>query len=152
MKQSQQDQDVENRIENVESQLKDALAQIEALKSAQSGAQDVTLDAITCRTLAVVDDEGKRGVRLWINEYGGVVSAFGKDGGSAALGIDEDGGVVGAYGKDGEGIYLSNNRYGGSMAIFDTGGKNVVQASVAEDGGSGIEIRDKDGNQTGSLP
>ena len=67
---------------------------------AQSGAEDVTFGEITCRRLEVVDDEGK----LFNNEHGGAVKAYGKDGGQAPFGNDE---------------------YGGAMALFDKGGNRT---------------------------
>lgn len=65
---------------------------------AQSGVQDVTFGKITCSELKVVDEEGKVGVRLHNDHYGGSVYAYGKDGkGAAALGTDKDGGVMGIF-------------------------------------------------------
>ena len=132
-------QDVEHRIENLESQLKDALAQIEALKSAQSEAQDVTFGKIVCRKLTVIDEgeaelgeEGHESVVLEsFPDYGGFVYAYGKDGGSAQLFNDEN---------------------GGSLAIFNKARNNMIRASVADDGRGIVETKDKNGNQTGKLP
>jgi len=93
---------------------------------AQSGAEDVTFGEITCRRLEVVDDEGK----LFNNEHGGAVKAYGKDGGQAEL---------------------STYEYGGGIAIFNKGGQNVLQASVEGKGGGIIRTYDKSGNRTGRL-
>ena len=110
---------------------------------AQSGAQDVTFGEIACRGLTVVDGEGKRGVRLWINEYGGRVKAFGKDGGSATLQISRDGGVIDAKGKDGGYALLSTNQHGGIVAAS---GKDGGQASLSNDKYGGVvTARGKDG-------
>ena len=85
-------QDVKDRIESLESQLKDALARIEALESAQASAQNVTFGEITCRNLRVINEKGYAGVILRTDENGGVVRAYGKPGGRAS-------GVYGAFSK-----------------------------------------------------
>jgi len=56
------------------------LTRIEAIESAQSGEQDVTLGAITCRGLTVDDGEGKKSVVLSNNSYGGLMALFNKGG------------------------------------------------------------------------
>ena len=102
---------------------------------AQSGTEDVTFGEITCRGLTVVDGEGKRGVRLWINEYGGRVKTFGKDGGSATLQISWDGGVIAVKGNDGGYALLSTNEHGGIVAAS---GKDGGQASLSNDKYGGV--------------
>ena len=59
---------------------------------AQSGAEDVTFDWITCHGLIVVDDEGNKSVGLTNNVTGGAVDVYGKDGSEAHLSTNEDGG------------------------------------------------------------
>ena len=128
------------------------LASVSSDSIAQSGAEDVTFGEITCRKLNVIDDEGNKSVRLYLNKNGGAVVASGKDGGLAALANYAHGGFVGAYGKGGDyGVQLFNDEYGGGMAIFNKDGETAVKASVA-DGGGLIETRDKAGNPTGKLP
>lgn len=156
-------QDVEHRIESLESQLKDAFAEIEALKSAQSGAQDVTFGEITCRGLNVVDGKrslvmaylttnehggvvhvcdkgGKSGAQLFTDEYGGAVLAIGKNGGQAVLNIDEHGGTVGAIGKNGD--------YGAQLRVDEGGG---VVAATGEDGGEAQMAITEDGGEITAI-
>jgi hypothetical protein len=55
--------------------------------------------------LRVVDANGKTNVTLTIDEHGGVVVAFGKDGNlGASFSVDERGGIVAAFGKDEESL------------------------------------------------
>ena len=117
----------------------------------QSRADDVRFGEITCRRLEVVDDEGNKSVRLYANEHGGAVKAYGKDGGQAALYTNEHGGAVSVKGKDGGQAELQINENGGGMAIYNKVHENVLQASVEGKGGGIIRTYDKSGNRTGRL-
>ena len=67
------------------------------------------------------------------------------------LSAKKNGGVVTAYGKDGGRAILSVGEDGGSMAIYNKGDKHVLQAG--ETGGTGLIMTlDKNGYRTGSLP
>ena len=121
------------------------------------GAQDQHTsveDEVVCRRLKIVDSEGKTGVRLLIDEYGGVVAVHDKDGkGQAQLAIGEYGGVVSAHNKDGNSqAQLAIDKYGGVMSIFNKGNGNAVQAGVSDTGEGVIKTMDKLGYNTASLP
>ena len=155
---------------DVKSQLKDALARIEALESRLSGdntssgpqstdeakvtskAQDVTFGKITCRELTVVDDEGNPSVVLSIDPHGGVVGVISKDGNYGVQSSNNDnGGAVVAFGKDGKGAAsLYNNEHGGAVKAY---GKDGGQAQFGNDEyGGAMALFDKGGNRTGRLP
>ena len=163
-------QDVECRIESLESELKDASFKLskavdrieaqdvelgrirEELESAQSGAQDVTFGKITCRELTVVDDEGNPSVVLSIDPHGGVVGVISKDGNYGVQSSNNDnGGAVVAFGKDGKGAAsLYNNEHGGAVKAY---GKDGGQAQFGNDEyGGAMALFDKGGNRTGRLP
>ena len=79
---------------------------------------------IECTSLRVVDAAGKTAALLSVDEDGGSVGAFGKDGKSrASLGVIEHGGFVQVKGK-GEGMaVMSINEYGnGTVFTRDKNG------------------------------
>ena len=80
---------------------------------------------IECTSLRVVYADDKHSIWLRTDEHGGVVIAYGKDGGShAGLGIDEHGGRVGAYGRGPGRSLMSINEYGnGAVHTWDKNGE-----------------------------
>ena len=128
-------------------------------------AQGGGLGDITCTSLAVVDKDGNKVVKLRVNEHGGAVSVWGKaeqglglgfaslfvnEGGGhvtvydkdekimAQLGVTEDGGRLIALDKDGNtGAFLGISERGwGLVSVYDKDGKGAAQLSATEHGGS----------------
>ena len=96
------------------------------------------IDEIVCRSLRVVNADGKTIVSIDTDPYGGYMDirhASGEDAITMAIGRDKEG-FVQVRRKDQKGfIQLSTNEYGGVMSIFNKGDQNVLQASVTENGG-----------------
>ncbi len=131
-------------------------------------AQRDKFDEIECRSLTVVDADGKTRVNLTTDEYGGVVYAFGKDGKlGAELSVDERGGVVSVAGKDGKsvvvlhiselgggfvvahwqggsGAVLGTTEHGGHIRVDGKGGGRVAM-SINEYGNGAVSTWDKNG-------
>ena len=102
---------------------------------------------IECTRLTVVDADGKTRVNLTTDEYGGVVSAFGKDGKLAAwLCVNEHGGRVAAYGKDGKSrAALGVIEHWGFVQVKGKGEAMAVM-SINEYGNGAVFTYDKNGN------
>ena len=132
-------------------------------------AKNQKFDTIQCSRLEVVDADGVARLILSINEHGGHVGVYGKDGqlaslsinergghagvygkiGAVGIEINEHGGVVGVYGKDGElqklrSMLGNNDEHGGVVGVKGKGeGKAVM--GINEDGNGDVSTWDKDG-------
>ena len=68
------------------------------------------------------------------------------------MGVNEHGGVVRAWGKDGKsGAGMGVDEYGGSFRVFGNSGKEQVGIGVNEYGNGAVSTWDKNGYRLGSL-
>ena len=111
-------------------------------------AQRDNIGEIECTRLVVVDPEtGKTSVILSVDEHGGNVIAWGKDGILGAwLGVDEHGGSVSTYSKDGKSVAsLPITEHGGHVQVNGKGEGEALM-SINEYGNGVVITWDKNGN------
>ena len=133
------------------------------------------IDEIVCRSLRVVNADGKTIVSIDTDSNGGYmhirhasgeeaitmaiadklkegfVQVWGKDQkGSIQLDAGEDGGRMVIFNKSGKNVLeASASKYGSAMRISNKGGKNAFQAGVSHMGEGFVEVLTKD--QKGSI-
>jgi len=119
--------------------------------NAGKGSIDAKFGEVICRKLIIKDGDETRG-------------AFGLSSGSAQLGIfgDDEQSTVAYLGEDGlsgemrfslysksktdkRKVSMQINEFGGRFDSFNKMGENVVRIAVADDGGGGLDLRNKHG-------
>ena len=110
--------------------------------------EPTVIDEIVCRSLRVVNADGKTIVSIDTDSNGGYMDirhASGEKAITIGIGDKSKEGLVAVWGKDQKGsIQLNTDEYGGYMAIFNNGGKNVLQASVDDMGEGFVQVKTKD--------
>ena len=98
-----------------------------------AGAHNKTdrFERITCRRLEVVDEEGRTLAAMVIDQFGGRVIVFGKEG-------------------DGNAI-VGTNGFGGLVGVRDEEGKTRAGILVNQHGTGEVSTSDKDGHQLATL-
>lgn len=103
---------------------------------------------IKCTGLTVLSPNGREAIRLTVDDLGGLVGIFGKDGLLAAgMGLDKDGGRVEVFAKDEKPrAFLDVDEFGGMIAAVGNHNKQSVGMYITEQGGL-VKLNGKDGSK-----
>ena len=119
---------------------------------AQSGLLDMNFGKITCQNLVITDKNGKPRGLFGLSSGDAILEIFGDDRKTqvAYLGGNDKNGEMMLRLKsksttDKRELTMFINEYGGRFDCNNKMGENVVLIAVANDGGGGLELKDKYG-------